>query len=326
MPQTDPTGLNVRYGIWSTMLGGGASSGLTWCWDFYVHKLNLYAVFTPLAKFCAGMDWPCEGFQPAKATVRWLTPPPPKPPRDLVVACNGSGLPQLAGTYVFDLANPPDELGRVYLYGRAQKDQQLPLSFEVTLPQASKFTINIGRVWVEGILEAKVDGQAVLREVFPAGPPGTGPWKKAEFSDQWKIWASDYDKDITFELPAGKHTVELYNAGKDGITIDRVTITNCLTDERPPLNVVGLVGKKLAILWLQNKGSDWFALAEKKAVEPVAGVGLTVAGIPTGPCTVEWWDTGTGKITTTEKLRAGKAGLALKLPTIASDVAVKVRY
>ncbi|MBU0608232.1 MAG: hypothetical protein KKI08_10100, partial [Armatimonadetes bacterium] len=159
-----------------------------------------------------------------------------------------------------------------------------------------------------------------------AGPPGTGPWKKAEFSEQWKIWASDYDKDITFDLPAGKHTLELYNAGRDGITVDRITITGCLTEERPEVFVAGMVGKKLAVLWIQNKASDWFALVEQTPIEPLAGVALTVAGIPSGPCTVEWWDTTTGKITATEKLKAGRDGLTLKLPVVASDVAAKVRY
>ncbi len=326
MPQTDPTGLNLRHGIWSTMLGGGAAAALTWCWDFYVHKLNLYPVYTPLVKFCEGIDWPREGFKPVKWSARWVTPPPPKPPRDLVVPCGAGGMPQLTGTYTFDLANPPDALGRVYLYGKAQSDQQQPISFEVTMPRAGKIITNIGRVWTEGILEAKVDGQAVLREVLPAGPPGTGPWKKAEFSEQWKIWASDYDKDLAFDLPAGKHTLELYNAGRDGITIDRVTITGCLTEERPEVFVAGMVGKKLTVLWIQNKASDWFALVEQTPIEPLAGVALTVAGIPPGPCTVEWWDTTTGKITATEKLKAGRDGLALKLPVVASDVAAKVRY
>jgi len=79
-------------------------------------------------------------------------------------------------------------------------------------------------------------------------------------------------------------------------------------------------------LWIQNKASDWFALVEQTPIEPLAGVALTVAGIPPGPCTVEWWDTTTGKITATERLKAGKDGLALKLPVVASDVAAKVRY
>ena len=326
MPQTDPTGLNIRNGIWSTMLGGGASSGLSWCWDFYIHKLPLYSVYTPLVRFCEGIDWPRAGFKPLQGTLRWRSPPPPQPPRDLVVSCGGAGMPPLSGNYVFDLADPPEALGRAYLYGRAQSDQQRPISFEVTMPQAGRFIVNIGRVWVEGILEAKLDGQAVLREVLPAGPPGTGPWKKAEYSNEWKIWASDYDRDIAFDLPAGKHSLELYNAGKDGITIDRVTITGCLTDNRPPLNVVGLVGKQLTVLWVQNKASDWFSLAEQKPIGPVSGVALTVAGIPPGPCTAEWWDTSGGKVTRQEKLVAGKTGLLLPLPAVSGDVACKIRY
>jgi hypothetical protein len=326
LPEWDPKGVNLRDGIWSTMLGGGGASALTWCWDFYVHKLGLYSVYTPLAKFCEGIPWPTAGFRPAEVKISFAKPQPPAEPKDLVVACGGAGLPQLEGAFRIDPTAPPEGLGRVYLYGVAQKDQQKPITLELRCVGPTQMVLNIGRVWVLGILGVKLDGSLILRKELPAGPPGEGPWKKAEFSEQWKIWASDYDLDIPIDVPAGEHRVELYNAGKDGITIDRITLPRYVTETAPPVRVVGMVGTNLAVLWLQNKASDWGTIAERAEVTPARDVRVTVAGIPPGPCEVEWWSTTTGDVVNRENLTAGEAGLALEPPVLEDDIACKVTH
>ena len=326
LSKLDPTGINLRDGIWSTMLGGGASSALTWCWDGYVEKMGLYSVYTPLVKFCEGINWPKEGFKSAQVAFTWLTAPPPSPPRDLILPCGESGLAPLLGTATINIAHPPDALGRIYLYGHAQADQEKPITLEMTMPRPGKIILNIGRVEVLGILQIKVDGVPVFDEKFPAGPPGEGPWKRSLWEAEWKIWASWYDKDIAFDLPAGKHSFEMYNAGKDSITIDRVTLTNCITDDSPDLRAVGLVGRQLAVLWVQNRASDWYSLVQQTEIKHVRGAQAMVAGIPPGPCTVEWWNTTSGEITRHESCVAGKTGLLLRLPVVADDVACKIRY
>jgi hypothetical protein len=208
----------------------------------------------------------------------------------------------------------------------AQKDQQKPITLELRCVGPTQMVLNIGRVWVLGILEVKLDGSLILRKELPAGPPGEGPWKKAEFSEQWKIWASDYDLDIPIDVPAGEHRVELYNAGRDGITVDRITLPRYVTETAPPVRAVGLVGRNLAILWLQNKASDWGTIAERAEITPARDVRVTVVGVPRGLCEVEWWSTTTGEIVNRETLTAGEEGLGLELPVLEEDVACKVRY
>ena len=322
MGEIDPTGVHLRNGLWSTVLSGAAGTPLLWWWDNYVHPKNLYPVFTALGRFCDGVPWPTAGFQPVRATASWIKPPAPRPPRDLVLDCQGQSL---AGTVAIDPGAPPASLGRFYLYGAAAKEQQKPILLELDRKEAGPLLLRIGRVWVLGLLEVKLDGKPVLNQGFPAGP-GEGPWKKSELDKRWNIWGADYDKEISLEIPAGKHTVELYNAGKDGITIDRVTLPRYLSDQHPPVRRFGLAGKGLALLWFQNSEHTFAALMEKREVLPVEGARVTVAGIPAGPCRVEWWDTKTGHITRTTQERAGADGLVLDLPALPDDVAVKVRW
>ena len=185
--------------------------------------------------------------------------------------------------------------------------------------------LRIGRVWIHGILNIKLDGTQLLCQEFPAGE-GKGPWAHSEFNQEWKIWGADYDKDVVVDIPAGKHQVELYNAGADGITIDRLTLPRYAAYPGPKINGVGLVGKHLALLWLQNRDYDIKAIVEKREAVPIAGARVMLQGIPAGACTVEWWDTATGVASPPVRMQATDTGLPIDLPVLSSSVACKIRW
>lgn len=262
------------------------------------------------------------GFRPVEADVSWLKSSSPRPPRDWVLPCQGQ--PQLAGTVGLDFTRPPSTLGRLYLYGKAQHDQQKPVTLQVNRPSAGPVRLRIGRVWVLGVLEVKVDGEPVLRREFPAGP-GAGPWKKSERDQRWKIYGADYDQDVVVDVPAGKHAVELFNAGSDGITIDRITLPN-MPDDLPPVRGLGLKGDGCMLLWIQNAGHTFAALLKKQVAEPIENARVTVRGVPPGMCQVEWWDTTSGQVTHVTTVQATENGLPLDLPTLTTDVACKVQW
>lgn len=322
MAQVDPQGVHLHNALWSSALSGGAGTAICWWWDNYVHPNDLYHVFTPLARFCEGVPWTTAGFRPVAADVSWTKPSAPRPPRDWVLPCQGQ--PQLGGAVDLDFARPPSSLGRLYLYGKAQHDQQKPVTLQVNRPSAGSVRLRIGRVWVLGVLEVKVDGKPVLRQEFPAGP-GAGPWKKSELDKRWNIYGADYDQDVVVDVPAGKHAVELFNAGTDGITIDRITLPN-MPDDQPPVRCLGLKGDGCMLLWVQNAGHTFAALLEKRSAEPVENARATVRGIPPGTYQVDWWDTTSGRVTHTTTVQATESGLPLDLPTLTTDVACKVQW
>ncbi|MEW6360084.1 MAG: DUF5060 domain-containing protein [Planctomycetota bacterium] len=321
--EMDAKGVYLHNAIWSTALSGGAGTPLTWWWDNYIHAKNLYPIFTPLAKFCDQVPWTTAGFKPAQASFSWTSPPKLLPPRDLVLSCDGH--PPFEGRLILDPSKSLDSTAGLSLQGTNHKDQQKPILLELDRTAPGPMVLRIGRVWILGVLEVKLDGKPILREEFPAGP-GAGPWAKSELDKRWNIWGADYDKDISVEIPAGKHTVEMFNTGKDSIAIDRITLPGYLTGLLPAARCIGLIGDSMALLWIQNADHNLAAILDRREVLPVEGAKVAVEGVPAGECTVEWWDTTAGTILRTTRERSSPEGLVLELPPIASDIALKVLW
>jgi hypothetical protein len=86
------------------------------------------------------------------------------------------------------------------------------------------------------------------------------------------------------------------------------------------------VGKREALLWIQNREHDLPAVLEGRTGWTIEGARLTVAGVPVGPCRIEWWDTRRGNVVRTTQERTSADGLSLVLPPLATDIGCKVRW
>ena len=84
------------------------------------------------------------------------------------------------------------------------------------------------------------------------------------------------------------------------------------------VRALGLRGKDLSLIWVQNRAHTWWNVAEKKPVAPVEAATVTLPGAKGR--TVEVWDTYTGA-----KARDFVAeGDTLSLGTLEKDIALKV--
>ncbi|MBI2302054.1 MAG: hypothetical protein HYU66_24385 [Armatimonadetes bacterium] len=108
--------------------------------------------------------------------------------------------------------------------------------------------------------------------------------------------------------------------------IDRVSVPAYLSGAGAAVRAYALVGRSLALAWVQNPDHCLRSLAGGQAVQPVRDAQVIVPGVPAGVCRVEWWDTQSGLVTRTDELRAGNDGLTLELPELATDVALKIRW
>ena len=61
---TDPTGIYVHNCLWATLLGGAMGPALPWYWDDYVEPQGLYAHFSALSGFAAGINFIGDGYAP----------------------------------------------------------------------------------------------------------------------------------------------------------------------------------------------------------------------------------------------------------------------
>jgi len=98
---------------------------------------------------------------------------------------------------------------------------------------------------------------------------------------------------------------------------------------RDNLRVLGLQGKTLTILWVQNKAHTWWNVIHGEAVPAVEGGELTVAGFAPGKYRIEYWDTYEGRITASEEARSPEGSardgqVRVPLPRIDRDIAIKI--
>jgi len=321
--EIDPSGIHIRNAIWSSALSGGSGTALAWCWDNYIHKNNLYHLYTSLSKFLQDIPWNSANFKPIQTGLSWIHPGEKRDLRDLVLTSYDNK--KISGEVFLDPNARSSSFGPLYLHGRANPKEQKPIVLKVNRTVAGPIILHVSHVWVSATLEIKLDANLVYSNAFPAGP-GKGNWIKSEHSARWNIWGADYDMNVAIHIPGGAHTVELYNTGQDRLTIDRIELPDYLIDHEPNIRAIGLIGKGLAILWIQNADHNLGAIMEKRKVRPITEARLTLKDIPCTMVKIQWWDTKNGLTTKTEEVQSTKLGLVLELPPIQSDIACKITW
>ncbi len=318
-PSVDPDGACLHHGIWATMASGSAGTAMTW-WCQRVDDLNLYYHFRALANFAQDIDWTGEGFRPLQAVVRI-----PKPDHYTEVTLPARGPFSGATVTRFTVArdgtvNDPGQVPQTLL-ARGRAEPRTVPEFQVNYPEAGKFTLHVDSVSPDALLEVQVDGQLALRKALPAE---NVEGKPCVFDERWKVWRCQYDEDFGVDVPAGKHTVRLENAheGFSWIRIDSYRLTAYAP---PTLRALGLAGRSLSFLWLQNQESAWWNAGPGQRPRAITGASVEVPVAADGAYSLEWWDTYKGIVVRKEKVAAKGKTLVVPLPPLERDVAVKVR-
>jgi len=102
-----------------------------------------------------------------------------------------------------------------------------------------------------------VDDQIRLDRALAAGGPGQGPWKSAHHPDQWNVWVSDYDEEISIEVPAGRHDLTFANIEGDWLQIRSLLLPRYRSSRYPAVDALGLACDRQLLLWFHNQESTW---------------------------------------------------------------------
>jgi hypothetical protein len=92
----------------------------------------------------------------------------------------------------------------------------------------------------------------------------------------------------------------------------------------PRLRVLGLRGRTLAILWVQNRAHTWWNVVQRIPIPPVEKAQITLSDLEPGRYRVEYWDTWTGTITRRLDVRVNNGVARLPLPSLERDLAIKL--
>ena len=90
------------------------------------------------------------------------------------------------------------------------------------------------------------------------------------------------------------------------------------------LRALGLLGKDLALLWLENCRHTWWNIAQNNPIPPVKGATITVKDVYTGRYRVEFFDIWKGGVISKTWLRVKNDEIRIAVPKIDRDIAVKL--
>ena len=168
-----------------------------------------------------------------------------------------------------------------------------------------------------------MDDQIRLDRALAAGGPGQGPWKSAHHLDQWNVWVSDYDEEISIEVPAGRHDLTFANIEGDWLQIRSLLLPCYRSSRYLAVDALGLACDRQLLLWFHNQESTWRTEHDGKTPARLEAIHARVPAAD-GTWQVEWWNTSTGKVVRRDTATAASGELILTAPDFSSDVAARV--
>lgn len=302
-PTDDTIGLNMHNGIWTAF---HMKSGAHEWYSSYVQNNGLIALYKPLALYAEGESFGEKAL--TNVPVRTTTPNIPSEPFFQSNAPGWSSWTAVPAQTTFTV----DRYGLIgnfsvmnrYVHGiykeAARSDPVLqtcfgaPAILRLTIPQVSAYGPNS--------LEASIDGVSTASLT----PPNSAT------NLQWEI-----------EIPAGTHTVQIKNTGRDWFEINNYAFSCPTFDTSPFLKTVCLAGADAGYLWIYDIDSQYGHTAANGVFD---GVTFALPGLVNGTYQVEYYNTwDAGGLAGTEEVTVTDGNLTGAVPSFSRDIAVKVK-
>ncbi len=313
----------LHASLWgSVILPRACGAALFWWWQNYIYDHDNDTAFTGISGFLAEERWHETLSEVVdlrvEAALDAIDPPGP-----LKVPTTLSGRNFYRSTFTLDREGILEDSHLIpnTWYGSDWPDLQMRRTFLVDFPQAGTFTM---KVWAgqsvcndiasddgaTGTPEAeiRIDGVQVLRRPVKTTRPD----------------GELYADLIAVDVPAGPHEIEAVNAGGGMFITGHLVLTPYQTSRRR-LHGQGVRCGDRTCLWFLNLDWSWPAFQAARECEPIEDATAVLSGMAPGDYTIEWWNTVTGEVDTTDRVRAdGNGVLRLGLPAIATDFAAKL--
>jgi hypothetical protein len=293
--QTDPEGLELHNGIWSSFLV--KSSAHLWWWDNFIDPCNLYGVFTPLAIYAANENLADYNLARAQRAVSGAEAYYASP----VLSDFWAVTTQFDFYLQEDYFPGMENLSR-WLHGTS-KDQygvRSDPNFHLNMLTAGALKIHVQSTadWCDNSLKVLVNGGQVFSHTYPA---------------------DSNNFTIAVPLSAGQQSVHIVNTGADWFNISSYEFA---PNNVSPLDSIGLSSKKRAYIWIYDVNSQ-IGLTNHGVIhnEPVI-----VKGLDDGSYTVEVYATrDAGGVIDSGGADSVSGVLTYTLPDFEKDIAVKVK-
>jgi len=289
----DVTGTSIHHGIWAaTMVGGGA---MPWWWDNYIHPNDLYYHWQALAAYWQGEDLRSGVFAPVENDCQGGP----------ISAAGARAYPGLGWTASLqkeftvrqDGSVPGIEELSQYLHGSDKANMGREAKFHVRFDQDFTFGLYIRDVstWDPGVLKIFIDD-------------ATKPLLNK---------APQKEKSYTVSVPAGEHTLRVYNAGTDWFLVEYYEFSGI---QVPAALAYSFSNGTTTYAWILDRNYN----AGTSPNGTISGASLVLDQHKNGDFIAEQWNTYTGRAIHSQKLHAGD-NLVVPLQDFEGDIAVKIK-
>ncbi len=323
--EDDPTGRAIHNTIWAAVASGCCGAPMPWWHENYIEPKNLYFHFRAIRNFVDGLPFGTELWQQVKVAVPAAVMQPARPSeRDAVVFPRSAFRKPTANVFTVSADSSVSNASELLalLHGGSHRDLVNPPTFEVTYPADGAFVVHVDRVSNAGLLRIFIDDRLALEKPLPCGEGHGKSWR---YIEQWKLWESVYDTEVSVPVSAGVRRIRVENHGKDWVKVTRYVFSGCRTQERQEVVCYALAAPGAAIAWIQNNDSTWVNHAQRaNEIRPFPAASYTLDGFADGAYAVEWWESWQGRLMRRETVRAAGGKLTLNPGPVATDIAVKI--
>ncbi|MFA6594580.1 MAG: DUF5060 domain-containing protein [Candidatus Buchananbacteria bacterium] len=299
-------GLNFHNVTWEAFFLKSAAH--LW-YATYINNLRLYQLYNPLFLYINGESLGDKGLEIATANVTTQTPS--------IQPRTQSNYPGLIGFY-----DPPqqttftvDQYGQIinfdkmsgYLHGtiqeRLRSDPTLLVNFDA--PATLNLVISgvSGYAYLPSSMNITLDG-TVVASLAPA--------------------AGAANLQLTADIPAGEHVVQIKNTGRDWFDIEDYAFS-CPTSavfNSHILRNIGLAGSDSAYFWVYDVDSQ-YGLTNNGVISNTT---FSLSGFNNGTYKIQYYNTwGAGGVISEEQTRVTNGILTGTIPAFSKDIAIKVK-
>jgi len=317
---SDPYLRGFRQAIWGAAVGGSTGTAMSWWWE-NIHSENVYPLFTALGGVLNRTGWGSGtwtpiGFPTEEPPVVVGDPMPGGAPFNAQLPLSGvwGGMP--VGAFA---VTSPDVAGNAanylnsFVHGAWHADLKRPFKLSAWLTNSARLVMHVNSVSDAVQLRVLSDGSTLFSTNLP------------NLDGTYNV-NNEYNLDLPVNLPAGRHLIEITNAGGDWVFLDWVRLEQVLPSAypnnwQPKPEAVGLRGPRESLLYVVAPNASFPGQATNTTLPLRHGQTLTFTNWPPGQFFAEWYEPTNGVKRGSTQRTTTNGTLTLPLPDYREDFA-----
>lgn len=316
----DPYLRGFRQGLWGGSLGGSVGTAMSWWWENIAAE-NDYPVYSALNSILSHSGWGNGAW--TNITFQTSGSPPTtvgtvtgNQPFDVLLPLDGNWgdlvlgrfalpYPQVAGNSAGALES--------FVHGSSHSSLRTPFKLSAWFTNNASIIMHLNSVSFGAVMAVYVDGVQTFSTNLPNLDGGT-------------TVSEEYNIDVPVSIPAGKHTIDVYNPGTDWYYLDYVRLTQVLpatylNNWQPSPASIGLAGPHESLLYVVAPWVSFPASATNSSLPLQHSQTLVLSQWPAGDFIAEWYNPPTATLLGHTQSTTTNGVLTLPLPDYTEDVA-----